>query len=232
MHRLLIVEDEPGIREPLADFFRGRGYLVEAAGSAEEAVAHWRGGGCSLAILDLLLPGLDGLEFLGRMRREGDRTPVIILTARGAEAHRVKGLRLGADDYVVKPFSAEELCARVEAVLRRAGVPPAPVRIGEARVDLAGHRVERAGRSWSLPRKEAELLAFLARHPGVTFGREQLLREVWGYAALPTTRTVDTQVYNLRRKLEADPDRPRCLITVHGVGYRLDGVADPGGRME
>ena len=222
MQRLLVVEDEASIRESLVDFFGARQYLVRAEGSAAGAERALREERFALLLLDLRLPDGDGLDVLRALRRRGDATAVIVLTARGEEEQRVRGLRLGADDYVVKPFSVHELAARIEAVLRRAGSAPSRVRIGDAEVDLAGHEVARAGGArMRLVAKEAELLAFLLRSPGRTFSRDELLRAVWGFDATPTTRTVDTHVFQLRQKLEAEPDKPRHLLTVHGVGYRL-----------
>ena len=221
MRRLLVVEDEAGIRDSLVDFFAAREFVVDAAPSAERAHELWSAQGYSAVLLDLRLPGRDGLELLREMRQAGDRTPVLILTARGEEEQRIRGLECGADDYVVKPFSARELCARVEAVLRRSAEPAVKVRLGEAVVDLAAHEVERAGVVYRLLTKEVELLGFLLRNPGRVLTRAEILREVWGYQSFPTTRTVDTHVFNLRRKLEPTPEKPSHLLTVHGVGYRL-----------
>jgi DNA-binding response OmpR family regulator len=172
-------------------------------------------------LLDLRLPDGDGLDVLRSMRKAGDRTPVIVLTARGEVEQRVLGLQLGADDYLVKPFSVHELDARMQAVQRRAAQPSAALQLGEAEVDLAGHQLRRDGHEHRLLPKEAELLAHLLRHRGQACSREDLLRAVWGYDATPTTRTVDTHVFQLRQKLERDPAHPEWLLTVHGVGYRL-----------
>ena len=221
MTSLLIVEDDAAIRESLVDYLTDRGYHVAAAGTLRGAERELESRRFAAVLLDLKLPDGDGLELLRGMRRAADPTPVLVLTARGEEEHRIVGLQLGADDYLVKPFSVRELEARIEAVLRRAGTPVSSLRIGSAEVDLAGHEVVRDGRRERLVAKEAELLAFLVKHAGVTFRRDELLREVWGHDALPTTRTVDTHVFNLRRKIEEKPDAPQHLITVHGVGYRL-----------
>jgi DNA-binding response OmpR family regulator len=226
--RLLVIEDEAGIREPLVDFLTGHDFVVTAPGTTREAEAELVRGGFSLVLLDLLLPGADGLDLLRALRRRGDRTPVIVLTARGEETQRVRGLTLGADDYVVKPFSLGELVARIHAVLRRSQ-GTAQLRLGSVLVDLAAQEVERDGRRVRLLPKEAELLAFFLRHPGTVFGRDDLLREVWGYDATPTTRTVDTHVFQLRKKIEPDPEAPRFLVTVHGTGYRF---AAPDGPEE
>ena len=223
MTSLLIVEDDASIRTSLADYFAGRGSQVTAVASAEEADEQLRRNRFAAVVLDLLLPGEGGLDLLKRMRRRGDKTPVLIATARGAEEQRIKGLELGADDYVVKPFSVRELEARIAAVLRRAGALPSRATIGAAEVDLEGHEVVLAGQRTRLVAKEAELLAFFLLHRGRTLSRDELLRAVWGHDALPTTRTVDTHVFNLRKKLEADPENPVHLLTVHGVGYRLRG---------
>src|SRR5262245_28242615 len=174
-----------------------------------------------MVLLDLRLPDGDGLDVLRALRKGGDKTPVIVLTARGEVEQRVLGLQLGADDYVVKPFSVHELDARMQAVQRRAVQPAATLRLGAAEVDLAGHTVRRAGAEHRLLPKEAELLGWLLRHRGQTCSRDDLLRAVWGYDATPTTRTVDTHVFQLRQKIEQDPARPEFLLTVHSVGYRL-----------
>ncbi|MCC6671177.1 MAG: response regulator transcription factor [Planctomycetes bacterium] len=222
MRQLLVVEDESAIRQSLVDWFAGQGVQVQAAASLAAAEAALAAGRFHCVLLDLRLPDGDGLALLRRMRRAGDRTPVIAITARGEEGQRVKGLESGADDYVVKPFSVRELSARIATILRRAGEPTLPVRLGTATVDLAGHEVRRGGRVAHLLPKEAELLAFLLRNPGRTVSRDELLKAVWGHDSLPTTRTVDTHVFQLRQKLEERPEEPRILCTVHGVGYRLD----------
>jgi two-component system alkaline phosphatase synthesis response regulator PhoP len=222
--KLLIVEDDTAIRESLVDFFVGRGARVDAVASSEAADAVLDGH--DAVLLDLTLPGRQGLDWLADLRRRGDPTPVLIMTARGEEDQRIAGLRAGADDYCVKPFSVRELEARVDAVLRRAGPgvgagAGTPVRIGAALVDLAGHEVRVGDTCHRLLQKEAELLACFLAHPGETMQRSRLLHEVWGYDTFPTTRTVDTHVLNLRKKIEATPDRPAHLLTVHRVGYRL-----------
>ena len=174
-----------------------------------------------MVLLDLRLPDGDGLDVLRRMRRSGDKTPVIVLTAHGETEQRVQGLQAGADDYVVKPFSVHELDARIQAVQRRVEQPASSLRLGDAEIDVAGHRVVRDGDEHRLLPKEAELLAHLLRHRGQACSRDDLLRAVWGYDATPTTRTVDTHVFQLRKKIERDPKAPAWLLTVHGVGYRL-----------
>ncbi|MBI2015238.1 MAG: response regulator transcription factor, partial [Candidatus Rokubacteria bacterium] len=176
-----------------------------------------------LVLLDITLPAMSGWDVCRELRRRGVDVPVIMLTARGGEADRVLGLELGADDYVPKPFSLRELLARVRAVLRR----PGPRRkfeefaFGDVRVRLRGRQVFKAGREVRLTRKEFDLLVFLVEHRGEVVTRERLLDEVWGYERFPTTRTVDTHILRLRRKFEADPNRPAVIETVHGQGYRF-----------
>lgn len=221
MNHLLVVEDDHSIRESLADFFGGRDWLVTACtdvAGAERALRQQR---FAMVLLDLRLPDGDGLDVLRALRRAGDKTPVIVLTARGEVDQRVLGLSVGADDYVVKPFSVHELDARIQAVQRRAEQPSTTLSLGDARVDLGAHTVRRAGQEHRLLPKEAELMGHLLRHRGRACSREDLLRAVWGYDATPTTRTVDTHVFQLRQKLERDPAHPEWLLTVHGVGYRL-----------
>ncbi len=221
MNQLLLVEDDASIRESLVDFFRGRDWLVHPCAdlhAATQAIAHQR---FHMILLDLRLPDGDGLDVLRTLRKSGNKTPVIVLTARGEVAQRVLGLQLGADDYVVKPFSVHELAARMQAVQRRADQPTTSVRLGDAEVDVAGHCGRRGEVVFRLLPKEADLLAHLLRHRGQAQTRDDLLRAVWGYDATPTTRTVDTHVFQLRQKIEADPAHPQLLLTVHGVGYRL-----------
>ena len=221
MTRMLVVEDDASIRESLSDYFLARAWVVTACSSRADAAAWLARDRFTVVLLDLLLPDGDGLDLLRDLRRRGDRTPVIALTARGEVEHRVRGLQSGADDYLVKPYSLHELSARVQALLRRAGSQAGTLRLGAAEVDLDGHLVRRGGVEHRLLPKETELLAHLLRHRGVTQTRDELLTAVWGHDAAPTTRTVDTHVFNLRRKLEQDPGAPEFLLTVHGVGYRL-----------
>ncbi len=221
MNQLLVIEDDASIRESLVDFFAAREWLVTACDgvhTAKHALSTQR---FHMVLLDLRLPDGEGLDVLRGMRRAGDRTPVIVLTARGEVDQRVLGLSVGADDYVTKPFSVHELAARIVAVQRRTEQPASAVQLGDVEVDLAGHEVRRAGQTFRLLPKEAELLAHLLRHRGQACSRDDLLRAVWGYDATPTTRTVDTHVFQLRKKIERDASSPHWLVTVHGVGYRL-----------
>ena len=223
MPRILIVDDEPAIVRGLEDNLRFEGYETLAASSGEQGLARALGEAPDLVLLDVTMPGRSGWDVCRELRQRGLDVPIIMLTARGEETDRVRGLELGADDYVTKPFSLRELLARVRAVLRR----PGPRRkfeelaFGDVRVHRRGRRVTRAGREVQLTRKEYDLLVYLAGHQGDVVTRERLLDEVWGYERFPTTRTVDTHVLRLRRKLEADPDRPRFIHTVHGQGYRF-----------
>jgi DNA-binding response OmpR family regulator len=223
MPRILIVDDEPHIVRGLEDNLRFEGYETLAATSGEEGLARALGEAPDLVLLDIMMPEVSGWDVCGELRRRGVDVPVIMLTARGEEVDRVRGLELGADDYVTKPFALRELLARVRAVLRRPGPRQKfeALAFGEVRVQHRGRRVTRAGREVQLTRKEYDLLVYLAEHPGEVVTRERLLDEVWGYERFPTTRTVDTHVLRLRRKLEADPDHPRFIHTVHGQGYKF-----------
>lgn len=221
MNQLLVVEDDPSIRESLDDFFTGREWLVTACEDIASAEQALRGHNFHMVLLDLRLPDGSGLDVLRRMRRSGDKTPVIVLTAHGETDQRVLGLQAGADDYVVKPFSVHELDARIQAIQRRVEQPATTVQVGHATIDLSGHTLQIDDLQHRLLPKESELLGHLLRHRGQACTRDDLLRAVWGYDATPTTRTVDTHIFQLRKKLEHDPKQPEWLLTVHGVGYRL-----------
>jgi len=199
---------------------------VEVVEDGSEGLTRARTGGPDLIILDLMLPGLDGYRVLRALRDEGRRMPVLILTARGEEADKVRGLRLGADDYVTKPFGVLELLARVEALLRRTapsggGAAP-PERFGAIEIIPASRTVLRDGRPVGLTPKEFDLLLALLQRRGAVATRMELLTEVWGYSAAVLSRTVDTHVAELRRKLEGDPAAPRHILTVRKAGYRLE----------
>jgi len=225
--RILLVEDAPGLRLTLSDRLASEGYVVAAAGSGSAALARLSTEPCDLVVLDVMLPDTSGFEVCRELRQRGLETPVLMLTARGEVADRVEGLRLGADDYLVKPFAMAELLARVEARLRRDAAPPpdpsAAYRFGDVEVDLGRSAVQRAGAPVALSAKEFQLLRHLIRQKGATLSREELLADVWGYDEAPTTRTVDVHVAWLRRKLEPSPRRPRHILTVHGRGYRFVG---------
>ena len=229
MTRILIVEDNEDLAFGLRAALEFEGYEVEVASDGREGLEKARTARADLLILDLMLPHLDGHELLGTLRREGVSTPVLILTALGGEAEVVLGFDRGADDYVTKPFSTSELLARVRALLRRAqgggggrgGRQPVE-RFGEVEVNPASRTVIRDGETVGLTPKEFDLLLALLEKEGAVVSRTELLREVWGYEnARVETRTVDVHVAELRRKLEADPSRPRHILTVRTKGYRL-----------
>jgi DNA-binding response OmpR family regulator len=231
---VLIVEDDASIAMGLALNFKIEGYATEVAEDGETALARVRELEPELILLDISLPKKNGLDVLSELRAAGDHTPVIVLSARQDEFDKVAALRLGADDYVTKPFALAELLARCAAVLRRvhpaaapsaAAAPPerdrADFTFGDVTVELATRRVVRAGVEVSLTHLEFELLIYLLRNPARVLSRDKLLREVWG-AQAGSLRTVDNFVAQLRAKLEADPDRPRHFVTVRGSGYRFD----------
>jgi DNA-binding response OmpR family regulator len=223
---VLVVDDEPLVRETVAEALVTDGLRVVTAADGREALERFRADPPDLVLLDLMLPELSGMEVCRILRRES-AVPIVMLTARDSELDKVVGLELGADDYVTKPFSLRELQARVRAQLRRqeaapqAPARPAEVRLGSVVVDLAGHRLLRNGQALPVKPKAFELLAYLLRHPGQVFSRDQLLEHVWGYDYAGETRTVDVHVHWLRSQLEDDPARPRFLETVRGVGYVL-----------
>ena len=219
---ILVVDDEPTLRETLAEALEADGYRVVTAADGREALARFREDPPELVILDLMLPELSGIEVCRIIRQESG-VPILMLTAKSSELDKVLGLELGADDYVTKPFSLRELTARIRALLRRTDAPvgdgPASVDLGDLTVDLAGHRVLRDGVPVPMKPKVFELLAFLLRHPGQVFSREQLLELVWGYDYAGETRTVDVHVHWLRTAIETAPATPTLVQTVRGVGY-------------
>ncbi len=221
---ILVVDDEPTLRETLADGLEAEGFTVVTAADGREALTRFRSARPDLIVLDLMLPELSGVEVCRIIRAESP-VPILMLTAKDSEVDKVVGLELGADDYVTKPFSLRELIARIRALLRRTerglaeADPPAMVDLGDMQVDLAGHRILRDGRTVPVKPKAFELLAFLLRHPGQAFTRDQLLEHVWGYDYAGETRTVDVHVHWLRSRIETDPSDPQFLHTVRGVGY-------------
>jgi DNA-binding response OmpR family regulator len=222
MTRILVVDDEPRIVELARDYLEHAGYEVATAGDGAAALVSIDRDRPDLVVLDLGLPAVDGLEVTRRVRQSSN-LPIVMLTARDDELDKVLGLELGADDYVTKPFSPRELVARVRAVLRRGAAPAAGdvIRAGDVVIDVPRMRVEVAGRRVELTATEFQLLATIARRPGRIFTRGQLLDAVHGVAFESYERAIDTHVKNLRRKLEPDPRRPRYVLTVYGVGYRL-----------
>lgn len=223
--KILFVDDEAGLRLTVSDRLRAEGYDVETAADGEEGFRKAREGSYDLILLDVMMPGKSGFDVCRDLRAEGIKTPILMLTARGQIVDKVLGLKIGADDYLTKPFEAMELAARVEALLRRSGetpsAGPAVRRFGDVRVDLKGTQVFRGDEEQSLSAKEFQLLRYFMDHPGETLSREVLLHEVWGYESTPSTRTVDVHVAWLRQKIENDPKKPVWIQTVHGMGYKF-----------
>ena len=222
---VLVVDDEPTIAEVVARYLERAGYgatiAADGPSALEQATLHRP----DLVVLDLMIPGLDGLEVMRRLRdHDRDRIAVILLTAKGEESDRITGLRLGADDYVVKPFSPAELVARVDAVLRRIDTSPAQeaaIELSDLIIDPASRQVFVAGEEAQLTQREFDVLLFMARHPGQVFSREQLMDAVWQYSFYSDTSTVTVHIRRLRAKVELDPAEPRHIQTVWGVGYRF-----------
>jgi two-component system alkaline phosphatase synthesis response regulator PhoP len=225
--RVLLVEDEPGLQLAVSDRLLAEGYLVETEANGLTAIARATGEPFDVIILDVMLPGRDGFEVARAVRQQGVQTPILMLTARSAVLDRVVGLKLGADDYLTKPFEMVELLARVEALLRRApassGVTLERYRFADVLVDVRRTEVTRGGAPVELSAKEFHLLRYFIEHRGATLSREELLQEVWGYHATPSTRTVDVHVAWLRQKLEPHPRMPQFILTVHGLGYKFAG---------
>ncbi len=226
--RVLIVEDDKAMSVALGDGFASEGFEVVCATNGEEGLRQATGCSPDIIILDVMLPRMNGLDLCRKLRAAGNDVPIIMLTARGQEADKVLGLKLGADDYVTKPFSLLELLARVETILRRRAAAPAGdcvecYDLGDVHVDFRRHEASKDGKPLELSAREFLLLAYLVAHRGTVLSRERLLDAVWGYENMPFTRTVDTHVAKLRKKIEADPAHPRYLITVHRLGYKLVG---------
>jgi two-component system alkaline phosphatase synthesis response regulator PhoP len=226
MNRVLIVEDNQDLAFGLRNNLEIEGYLVDVAADGPAGVAAARAVPPDVVVLDLMLPGMDGYRVLKQLRQDGLLMPVLILTARGEEADKVLGFRLGADDYVTKPFGVLELLARVEALLRRgrpAVAKPAPLvcAFGDVDLDVSTRIVRRNGQAVALTPMEFDLLVALLRRNGAVVSRLELLTEVWGHSSAVLTRTVDTHIGELRRKLEQDPSTPRHILTVRKAGYRL-----------
>jgi len=224
--RVLIVEDEAGLRLTLSDRLVSEGYNVDAASDGEAGLARATSGGYDLIVLDVMLPRMNGFDVCREVRHRGVTTPILMLTARGQVVDKVVGLKLGADDYLTKPFETIELMARLEALLRRrsSGAPPggAIYRFGDVVVDLRRMEVARGGEPVDLSAREFKLLRHFIEHRGATLSREALLSEVWGYDETPLTRTVDVHVAGLRQKVD-NPRAPEYIVTVHGHGYKFAG---------
>ena len=226
MARVLVVDDDRTVREVVVSYLRAHDHEVVEAVDGESALRMMREAPADLVVLDLMLPGIDGIEVCRRLREAGD-IPIVMLTALGEETDRVVGLEVGADDYVTKPFSPRELVLRVDSVLRRTHVPAVPRRLedGDLVVDEAAHTAYREGSRLSLTAREFDLLRFLMANPGTAFSRDDLLQQVWGWS-IGDQSTVTVHVRRLREKVERDPTHPERLVTVWGVGYRWETADD------
>jgi len=225
--RVLVVEDEPGLRLTLSDRLTSEGYAVDTASDGEAGLAQATRGAYDLIVLDVMLPRMNGFDVCRAVRQRGVTTPILMLTARGQVVDRVVGLKLGADDYLTKPFETIELTARLEALMRRRslGVQPGgdSYRFGDVVVDFRRTEVTRGGRAVDLSAREFKLLRHFIAHRGATLSRDELLSEVWGYDEMPMTRTVDVHVAGLRQKIESNPKNPEFIHTIHGLGYKFTG---------
>ena len=227
MTKILIIEDEPQMVTGLKDNFEIEGYQVDTAKDGEKGLKKILEGSYDLVVLDIMLPNISGFEICKTIRKNGDNTPIIMLTARGEEIDKVLGLELGADDYITKPFSIRELIARVKAVLRRrGGSDPAnnknsSITIGKLKVNFSTYNAfDQAGKV-EMSHKEFEILNFLWSKRNTTVSRDEILRIIWGFDESPTTRTVDNFIVKLRQKIETNPNKPQTILTVHGIGYKL-----------
>ena len=220
---ILLIEDEPGLVATLQDRLTAEGYNLESVGDARSGFERATQGEFDLILLDVMLQGGSGFDVCRLARQAGLRTPILMLTARDAVADRVRGLKLGADDYLVKPFQIVELLARIEALLRRqrGAAPMDLIECGDIRIDLKRGQVIKAGNIVDVTTREFDLLRYFAAHRGQALTREQLLKNVWGHGEAPSSRTVDVHVAWLRQKLEDNPRYPRHILTVHGTGYRF-----------
>lgn len=224
--RILLVEDEPGLQLTLSDRLRSEGYEVETAGDGETGYARARQETFDLIILDVMLPGKNGFDVCRDLRQDGFTQPILMLTARGQVADKVVGLKLGADDYLTKPFESLELLARIEALLRRSVTSATAHRVdtyefGDVKVDFRKAEVERDGQPVELSAREFQLLRYFIENRGDVLSRAELLNNVWGYDAMPSTRTVDVHVAWLRQKIETNSKHPEHIRTVHGMGYKF-----------
>ena len=226
--RILVVEDDASLARVLRDNLVFEGFDVEWAADGHAAVTAARAFAPDLVVLDVMLPGRDGFDLCGLLR-QGGATPIIMLTARSQKADKLRGLQLGADDYVTKPFDIEELMARVHAVLRRSSPAVERVMMGGVTVDFQHRAVTRGTEDLHLTHREFELLRYLVERPGRVVSRHELLREIWGYPDTPITRSVDHAIARLRKKIEPDPGRPRFIHTVHGDGYTITPEGRPAG---
>ena len=226
MKRLLLIEDEPGLVLTLRDRLTREGNAVETSVDGESGLERASREAFDLVLLDVMLPRMNGFDVLRELRKRGTETPVIMLTAKGQVVDKVVGLKLGADDYVTKPFEMVELLARIEAKLRRAPAishPAEGYQFDAVRIDFRRAEVTKEGAPLELSAREFQLLKYFIEHRGATLTREELLNEVWGYNSMPSTRTVDVHVAWLRQKIEPNPRHPQFILTVHGMGYKFAG---------
>ncbi len=224
MKRILIIEDEPQMRLGLKDNLEFEGYEVEGVGDGQAGYELLQAKRYDLILLDIMLPRITGFDLCKKIRSDGNQTPVIMLTAKGEEIDRVLGLELGADDYIVKPFSIRELLARIKAVLRRGESIEKyteNITIGQIQINFATYNTWRNGQPLEMTHKEYEVLKHLWEHRNATVSRNELLDEVWGYEQIISTRTIDNFIVKLRQKIENDPAKPRHILTVHGIGYKM-----------
>jgi DNA-binding response OmpR family regulator len=225
-HRIFIVEDDPRLLRALSDLLGNAGYAVESAIDGEAAVQRAKVDHFDLMLLDVMLPSLDGFEVCHQLRQAGIDTPILMLTARGHVDDKVTGFKAGADDYLTKPFDMNELCVRVEALIRRASrgqrIGAMEYSFGEVHVNFRELTLDRVGKTFVLSEREGRLLRYLIENSGKVISRDELLQEVWGYSSMAYTRTVDVHIVRLRHKVEADPKNPHHIVTVHGLGYRFD----------
>lgn len=226
MTKILIVEDEPSMRMGLRDNLEFESYEVDTAVDGEEGLNKILEGSYNLVLLDVMMPKMSGFDVCKTVRKKGLTVPIIMLTAKGEEIDKVLGLELGADDYITKPFSLRELLARVKAVLRRGDDMLVKsggdiINIGRIGINFSSYSAEEGGEQVQMTHKEFEILHYLWKKRNTTVSRDNLLTEIWGYEESPTTRTVDNFILKLRQKIEADPNHPKIILTVHGVGYKL-----------
>jgi len=225
--RILLVEDEPGLVLTLTDCLQAENYEVESAMDGLKGLEKGCHAPFDIVILDIMLPGKNGFDVCRDLRQRGVTVPILMLTARSQVVDRVLGLKLGADDYLTKPFEISELLARIEALLRRAERVNAAEqeidRFGDVQVNFRRAEVTRGGRPVELAAREYQLLCYFLKHRAEALSRDELLNEVWGYDAMPSTRTVDVHIVWLRQKLEPNPRRPQYILTVHGIGYKFAG---------
>lgn len=226
MKQILIVDDEPAMREGLADNLSFEGFKTALASNGKEALKKLKNQDFDLVILDVMMPEMSGFDLCKKLRLDGNQVPVILLTAKGEEIDKVLGLELGADDYITKPFSLRELLARIKAILRRSEVNNTTSAqhfetIGLMQVDFKNYEAKIAGKEVKLSHREIEVLHYLWAHRQKVISRDNLLKNIWGYDEFPTTRTVDNFILRLRQAIEVNPNKPKIIITVHGLGYKL-----------